>query len=290
VLNQMVEILAAAHYDPTLLKRLRRIDVQGGNRARIDAVIRSSEGGERAHLAQRLSEVGSARIHRVMDHESLVTNVGGHAWVVTVSIADLDETLEALRGFHDADSTVLGAKVIIAAVEDDIALPVVLQLSYVGEQPALPMLPYMFEPYIEQLPFKMLTGRALSFFRETLDALNVISVRAALEQLRRPDWPARYLSTGPTLDEIRAMCDSDSDITSGAEAILLRDSLLLIVDQVRRECDGSASASLAGELINGRGFGPPENLASAEIWEVIGVASTASMLLALSEQRNSLAP
>jgi hypothetical protein len=290
VLNQMVEILAAAHYDPTLLKRLRRIDVQGGNRARIDAVIRSSEGGERAHLAQRLSEVGSARIHRVMDHESLVTNVGGHAWVVTVSIADLDETLEALRGFHDADSTVLGAKVIIAAVEDDIALPVVLQLSYVGEQPALPMLPYMFEPYIEQLPFKMLTGRALSFFRETLDALNVISVRAALEQLRRPDWPARYLSTGPTLDEIRAMCDSDSDITSGAEAILLRDSLLLIVDQVRRECDGSASASLAGELINGRGFGPPENLASAEIWEVIGVASTASMLLALSEQRTSLAP
>lgn len=290
VLNQMVEILAAAHYDPTLLKRLRRIDVQGVNRAQIDAVIRSSEGGERAHLAQRLSEVGSARIHRVMDHESLVTNVGGHAWVVTVSMADLDGTLEALRGFHDADSTVLGAKVIIAAVEDDIALPVVIQLSYGGEQPALPMLPYMFDPYIEQLEFEMLTGRALSFFRETLDTLSAISVGAALKQRRRSDWPETYMSTGPTLDQIRALCESEIDVTSGAEAIVLRDSLLLLVDQVRRESDGSASASLAGELINGRGFGPPESLASAEMWETIGVASAAAMLLALSEPSSILAP
>lgn len=290
VVNQTVEILAAAHYDPTLLRRLHRIDVQDAIRARIDAVIRLSEEAERAHLAQRLGEVGSARIHRVMDHESLATNVGGHAWVVTVSMADLDNTLEALRGFHDANSTVLGAKVMIAALENDIVLPVVLQLSYVGEPPALPLLPYMFEPYTEQLPFKMLTGRALSFFRETLDALSAISVGAALEQRRRHDWPTKYVNTKPTLDEIEAMCESEFDSASDAESVMLKDSLQLLVAHVRLECEGSASASLAGELITGRGFGPAENLAFAEIWEAIGVASMASMLHALFEMKSGMTP
>jgi len=289
-LHQLIEILAAAHQDPTFLKRLRRTDVQNGDRTQLDAVIRSSVEGDRARLAQRLGAVPTAQILQVVDHESPVTNVGCHAWVVTVSTAEFYDALEALRGFHDADSKVIGAKVMVAAVEDDITLPLVYQLTYVGDRPALPMLPYMFEPYIEQLPIKMLAGQAMTFFHDIIDALSAISVSAAIDQRRNPEWSSGHAHNGPALDELRTLCETEIDLTRGVEATALRDSILVLVNQVRLECDGSAFSTLAGEIIDGQGLGPPENTASAEIWNAMSAASMASMRVALSEQRRSPTP
>jgi len=267
------------HTETSLHAASARADLRIGDRNALDEFIRAETARERARVQEIVGTVENVEVHEVTDPQSFTTNVGGHAWLVTVPLDSWEAVIEILHNVSAEEREALSANVMVLAVERGIALPAAVRLSHVGDRSYLPMTPDMIQPFADQLELLIPGQRPVELVREVCDALVEHSRLLALRRTRDPSWPSVPEQELPGLTELRELVARELGALLEPEASALADALNVLIDQVQSEADSSATACLAGEMVDGQGFGPPENSALPRVWEALTVAAISASLL-----------
>jgi hypothetical protein len=128
------------------------------------------------------------------------------------------------------------------------------------------MLSTFTEPAGMQLPVR--SAPAIEIIA-IIDAAIAVSWDVALRRHRRADWPTPPDAAGPHIEELRARAAAATAAYPDAIADIAEHALTVLIDHVDAEIDSTATASLAGEVLDGQERGRTHETSIPHLWDAL---------------------
>jgi hypothetical protein len=268
--DRLARLFMVIHQNRTAATHIRGDDLDGSVATLLADAASRTEARQRAVLEGVVGSITGVELRPVTAPKPLAGAIGDMAWLITAPLDSWDTLVEALRQLSDEDRLGLGCNVVAVPVDNGNLVPSGMQLTHLGEPRELPMTAEMLSTFTEpagmQLPVR--SAPAIEIIA-IIDAAIAVSWDVALRRHRRADWPTPPDAAGPHIEELRARAAAATAAYPDAIADIAEHALTVLIDHVDAEIDSTATASLAGEVLDGQERGRTHETSIPHLWDAL---------------------